>query len=158
MAVSTETNVGGLNLGPGLNLSHAAPVTSGIANRQTLTISFDRAVTGLSFWLTDIDSTLNGSGTKRDPYAGWWDRVALSGTYTQSRDALVLGSGTTADPWYFDDPNTNVGNESGGARVKVTYPGTIAAGDTITLQYWTTQSDGNQRIFLSDLSWTARGC
>ena len=49
MALSDETNVGGLGLGRGLNISHADPITAGSStnNKQTLTISFNRAVTFL---------------------------------------------------------------------------------------------------------------
>lgn len=158
LLLSDETNVGGLGLGRGLNLSHESPITEGYANRQTLTISFNRAVTGLNFWITDIDSTRSGSGTRRDPFTGWYDRVTLSGTYAQVRDTNLRGTGSSSDPWYYVDEDTNIGNESPGARVKVTYNGTIAANSPITLEYWSTLGGSNQRIFLSDMSWSAKGC
>jgi hypothetical protein len=158
LAVSSENNVGNLG-GKALNISHASPITAGYNNRQTVAISFDRAVTGLSFYLSDIDSQLTQSGGWWNPTtSGWWDRVSLSGSYTPTRDTNVRGGGTTNDPWYYNDSDTNVGNNAAGARVRVVYSGTIAANTPITLEYWSTQAGGNQRIFLTDMSWTARGC
>ena len=150
LTVSSETNVGGLG-GKALNISHSAPITANYANRQTIAISFDRDVTGLDFYITDIDS--NDSSN-----SDWWDRVSLSGSYGQTRDSKIRGTGSTTDPWYYDDDDTNIANNATGARVRVTYSGTIAANTTITFEYWTTQSGGNQRIFLTDFKWTSRGC
>jgi hypothetical protein len=163
MALSSETNVGGLGLGRGLNISHADPITAGSStnNKQTVTMSFNRAVTGLTFWITDIDSNRTNTGSNRNPvYEGWYDRVSLvgGGTFTATKDANILGTGTNADPWYYNDDDTNIGNEAAGARVKIVYSGTIAAGTTIALTYWSTLGGGNQRIFLSDFTWNAKGC
>ncbi|MDR7252147.1 hypothetical protein J2X46_001123 [Nocardioides sp. BE266] len=158
LTVSSETNVGNLG-GKALNISHSSPITAGSGNRQTVAISFNRAVTGLNFYISDIDSSLTNVGSQRNPvYSGWWDRVSLTGTYTPNRDTNLRGSGTSNDPWYYNDSDTNVGNEAAGARVKVTYSGTIAANTTITLEYWTTQAGGNQRIFLTDFGFDAKGC
>lgn len=172
MTVSTETNIGNLGTGErGLNLSHTSPITAGRDNRQELSIRFNRAVTGLAFTITDIDS--NGATTGNQTTDNWWDRVELTGTRTgtavsrgNNQGNFVIGDGTntaensaTSGPWrfYSDDVNiANVGDNS--ANLAVTYSGTIAANTPIVLTYWTAVSNGNQRIFISDFTFNARGC
>jgi hypothetical protein len=164
MTVTGDTNIGNLGAAErGLTLSHDAPAVSGRANRQEVSISFARAVTGLSFTITDIDSS---SGA-------WWDRVELSGTRTGtpvSRGGIlgnfVLGDGTVGlellaafGPWRYFDTGTNVPNTGDNrGNIAVVYPGTIAANTPILLTYWSSTAGGNQRIFLSDFNFTARGC
>lgn len=149
LTLSSEQNVGGLGLGPGLNISHADGISSGFGNRQEIAISFNRDVDGLKFAITDIDAQ---SG-------GWIDQIALGGTRTGTPVSTVQGAGTTAQPWMatvFGNRanNTNLGN------VAVEYTGTIVANTTIVLSFWnmTNGGDSNQRVFLSDFTFTAKGC
>ena len=82
----------------GLTLVHSDPITGGRTNRQTVTITFSRPVTGLAFTITDIDS----SG------GNWWDRIELSGARTATPASEVDGTGVFSDPWRFDDDDTDV--------------------------------------------------
>jgi hypothetical protein len=143
LTVPPDTNIGNLGAGErGLSISHASPITAGTTNRQIVTIGFSRAVVGLSFTITDIDSS---SGN-------WYDRVELTGVRTATPATHVIGAGTAASPWQYDDNNTNVGITNGNGNVLVTYP---AAVTSIQLDYWSTVSNGNQRIFLGDFTFTA---
>jgi hypothetical protein len=135
-------------------------VTSGRDNRQTVTFTFSRPVSGLAFKITDIDSQSRG----------WYDQVALSGSRSfqvNERTANwwgfpiklgdhVLGTGTLDNPWHYYDSNTVVGN-AGDSRgdVRVTYTEPVT---TIALDYWTTVGGSNQRIWLSDFSFTSSSC
>ncbi|CAB4937741.1 unannotated protein [freshwater metagenome] len=149
LTLSAEQNVGGLGLGPGLNVSHADGIPSGYANRQELSISFTREVTGLQFTITDIDA-LSG---------GWIDQIAVSGTRTGTPVATVQGTGATDNPWmptvYGNRPN----NASGG-NVSVAFTAPIPANTPIVISFWnmTNGGDGNQRVFLSDMTFNAKGC
>jgi hypothetical protein len=144
-------NVGGLGQGAGLNVSHQAPIPTGRANRQEVSISFDRAVTGLSFTITDIDRQTGD----------WNDRVELTGSRTYSgpniSGAGTNGPGGSNNAWRPDD-NGNAGNSSSYGNLTVTYSGTIAANTPIVLTFWNNSGSGNQRIFLSDFTFTAFGC
>lgn len=146
-------NVGGLNQGAGLNISHQSPIPTGRANRQEVSISFDRAVTGLSFTIADIDRQTGD----------WNDRVELTGSRTYS-GPNINGDGTNGTPpantnnaWRPDDQG-NQNNSSGAGNLTVTYSGTIAANTPIVMSFWNSAGDGNQRIFLSDFTFTAAGC
>jgi hypothetical protein len=157
------TNLGGLGAGErGVRLQNATS-GAGRANRQQLTVTFRRGdVAGpivnakaLSFWITDIDAITS------NPYA---DRVELSGTFNQSRDANIRGNGlnvapdnNNVGPWRNSDNDNNVAENSAGARVQVTYAVDISA---FTLVYWNNASPGIQyhRIFLSDFVFTSTGC
>lgn len=146
-------NVGGLNQGAGLNISHQAPIPTGRSNRQDISISFDRAVTGLVFTIADVDRQ---SGD-------WSDRVELTGSRTFV-GPNVSGDGTngtaptfTNSAWRPDD-NGNAGNNSGYGNVTVTYAGEIPANTAIVLSFWNNNGNGNQRVFLSDFTFTAFGC
>jgi hypothetical protein len=143
LTVPGTLNIGGLGFFErGLTLVHSDPITGGRTNRQTVTITFSRPVTGLAFTITDIDS----SG------GNWWDRIELSGVRTATPASEVDGTGVFNDPWRFDDDDTNVGNTSSRGNVGVSYAAPVS---TITLDYWSTVGGGNQRIFLSDFTFTA---
>lgn len=147
-------NVGGLNQGAGLNISHAAPIPTGRANRQEISISFDRPVTGLTFTITDVDRS-NGN---------WNDRVELTGSRTFVAAANVDGDGTNGvSPSFVNnawspDNNGNAGNTSSTGNVAVTYAGTLASNTALVMSFWNNSGDGNQRVFLSDFTFTALGC
>ena len=158
LSVSSLTDIGGLGAGEqGLKLSHAAPITSSRSNRQDVAISFSRAVTGLTFTITDIDShdeTPAGPGG-----ADWWDRVELTGTRTYSAASNINGTGVQSDAWRIDTSNTTIpdtGNSAG--NVRVTYAATIPASTPVTLTFWTFRGGGAQEIYLGDFTFTAIGC
>lgn len=153
------TNLGGLGNGElGLRLQNATS-PAGRANRQELTVTFHvgsvagaaTTVSSLNFYVTDIDAITTS------PYA---DRVELSGTYAQTRDAAIAGTGffdpTSPDPWRNTNTNINVNENSAGARVNVIYP----TAKSFLLAYWNNSAPGTQyhRIFLSDFVFTANGC
>ena len=157
------TNLGGLGAGErGVRLQNQSS-GAGRANRQQLTVTFRLGSTAgtivnakdLNFWITDIDAVTTS------PYS---DRVELSGTFNQARDANIRGAGTNAaesnnnvGPWRTSAANTNVGENATGARVHVTYTVDTSA---FTLAYWNASSPGIQyhRIFLSDFVFTSTGC
>lgn len=143
---SPVSNVGGLGQGPGLNISHQAPIPSGSANAQEVSISFDRRVVDLSFVITDIDAQ----------FGGWIDRIELTGTRTGT-GANIQGDGTSGAPWM---PTTygNADNDSGTRNLAVSYTSAIAANTPIVLKFWNWAGTTNQRIFLSDLTFDALGC
>ena len=140
------TNVGGLNQGPGLNISHATGIPSGRANRQEIQISFNRAVSGLAFVISDTDWS-NG---------GWEDRVELTGTRTATAPN-ISGAGTSTDPWRATNEG-NAGNTSNSRNIAVSFTAPVAANTPIVLTFWNNSGNSNQRIFLSDLTFTASGC
>ena len=86
--------------------------------------SFTRAVSNLTFTLTDIDST---SGD-------FLDAVQLTPGFTWSnRAAGLTGVGTSADPFRQTSADVNANNSSSGAgNVTITYPGPLT---TFTISY-----------------------
>lgn len=139
-------NVGGTG-GPGLNVSHADPIPSGSGNAQELSISFSRAVTGLKFTITDIDIS---SGD-------WNDRVELTGTRTGT-GPNIAGSGVPGDPWRASATG-NAGNGSNARNLAIEFTGpAVAANTPIAVKFYNSAGNGNQRIFLSDFTFTATGC
>lgn len=149
--VRTAQNLAGS--AKGLELHHASAITAGREHRQVVTFAFSREVTGLSFSIMDIDSDKGG----------WWDRVELSGT----RDATirrrpgrngpyVLGTGVERDEWRYHDGDTvldNSGDTRGQVEVRYTQPVSV-----IALTYWSSVGGSNQRIWLSDFSFTSSSC
>lgn len=154
LSVPATLNIGGLGANErGLRIEHAQPITAGRTNRQTITITFGRAVTGLSFTITDVDSS--NSAAANQTRNGWWDQVELSGTRDVVQPATITGLGTLAAPWKHTSANTNEATTGTGGNVKVTYPGAVSS---ITLVYWSDSAGGNQAIALSDFTFTAKGC
>ena len=148
--VRTAQNL--LGSAQGLELHHASPVSAGREHRQTVTFNFSRQVSGLTFSIKDVDSS----------QGGWWDRVELTGARTFEvaprgrRNTHILGSGVQGAPWYHHDSDTVLPN-SGDSRgtVTVTYTEPVSS---ISLVYWTSVGGSNQRIWLSNLSFTASSC
>jgi hypothetical protein len=136
----------------GLELHHASPIVAGRDHRQTVTFTFSRSVSGLTFSIKDVDSS----------QGGWWDRVELTGARKFEvaprgrRNTHILGSGVQGAPWYYYDSDTVLPN-SGDSRgtVTVTYTEPVSS---ISLVYWTSVGGSNQRIWLSDFSFTASSC
>ena len=148
--VRTAQNL--LGSAQGLELHHTSPVSAGREHRQTVTFNFSRQVSGLTFSIKDVDSS----------QGGWWDRVELTGARTfvvaprGRRNTHILGSGVQGAPWYHYDSDTVLPN-SGDSRgtVTVTYTEPVSS---ISLVYWTSVGGSNQRIWLSNLSFTASSC
>lgn len=136
----------------GLELHHASPIVAGRDYRQTVTFTFSRAVSGLSFSISDVDSSQNG----------WWDRIELSGQrkFTVAprgrRNTHILGTGVQGDPWRYYDGNTVIPN-TGDSRgtVSVTYTEAVSS---ISLVYWSSVAGSNQRIWLSNFAFTSSSC
>lgn len=162
------TNLGGLGADEkGLRLQETSP--AGSTNRQTLTVSFRTGsatgplvnVRGLSFSIVDIDAITTF------PYS---DRVVLSPTVpvtSQAKDTNIRGNGqdvaetdNNVGPWRSSQTNTNVGENTAGARVAISYPNTVADQFTsFNLAYWTNTGTGQyHRIFLSDFNFKSTGC
>lgn len=161
LTVPTTTNVG--NLGAterALNIAHDEGIVAGRDDyRQEIQISFSRAVTNLAFTITDIDSQNNS----------WSDRVELApnvSTEASPTGSEVIGRGRNEaesndnrGPFRrtANDNIDNAGDNSG--NVNVTYASRGAgAANAVTLTFWTTIGGKNQRIFLSDFTFTASTC
>lgn len=149
LTLSSEQNVGGLGLGRGLNISHADGIPSGYANRQEISIAFNREVTGLQFTITDIDAQ----------EGDWIDQIAIDGARTGTRVSTVQGAGTTNTPWMATVYGNRANNTSGG-NVSVAFTAPIPANVPVVISFWnmTNGGNGNQRVFLSDFSFDAKGC
>lgn len=150
--VRTAQNLAGSS--KGLELHHASAITAGREYRQVVTFAFSREVAGLSFSIMDIDSDRGG----------WWDRIELTGSRQatvrqrngKDKGPYVLGSGVQGDPWHYYDGDTildNSGDTRGQVDVRYTQPVSV-----IALTYWSSVGGSNQRIWLSDFSFTASSC
>lgn len=133
-------------------------------DHQIIEVTFDRAVSGLSFTITDIDFNTN-------QYA---DRVELSGSYTAKRAQegkthTVSGAGTPNDPWR-GQAGGNIDHVTDGrGNVTVTFKEPVRS---FTLKFWSAEggrttvwgqdnyvnSRGAQAIFLSNFSFRASTC
>lgn len=147
LTVPATTNIG--NLGPterGLRVAHSS-TQDNRNRRQEVTITFSRAVTGLAFTITDVDSGANS----------WWDQVELSGTrsFTIANPTAVTGAGVAGNPWRAASNNTQLANTSSSGNVSVSYPGAVTS---ITLTFWSSVSGGTQLINLSDFTFSTQGC
>ena len=154
LSVPTTLNPGGIGANErALRIEHASAITAGRANRQMIAISFTRPVTGLTFTITDVDSS--NSAANGQTRNGWWDQVELSGVRNATLASGLTGSGTQAAPWKMVSNNTNAGTNDPAGNVTVTYPGEVSS---ITLTYWSDTAGGNQAIALSDFVFSAKGC
>jgi hypothetical protein len=149
LTVPTATNIGNLGAGErGLLLEQTMTRDqTSRNNNQTVTMTFSRPVTGLTFTITDIDSA-TGS---------YWDRIELSGSPQSSFPApsTVTGAGSVTSPWRQPSDNTPTASTSGAGNVLVTYPGTVS---TLTMVYWNADGSGNQLVMLGDFAFSAKGC
>lgn len=154
LTVPPDTNVGGAGTGQRALMLRHLNHGEGRTYRQVLTISFARAVTGLSFRISDIDS-LNNT---------FYDRVELTGTREGVRTG-VRGRGleetennNSRGPWRSTSDSDNADTNTAERIVDVTYSGTIAANTPITLTYWSARAGSEQYIFLGDFTFTAKNC
>lgn len=140
----------------GLTMMQRAQGTSFSGTRsghfQTFTLKFNRAVWGLKYTVTDIDSS-NGQ---------YQDRIFVSGAPAVTKYADVIGGGTSTDPFAprVLDRNQNPQTDDEG-NATVDY-GTYS-GDTYTITYWNDQSgnlssNGLQGVFISGLSFSSETC
>ena len=120
---------------------------------QTLTMSFSRAVTNLTFTVFDIDNLIGG----------WGDRLVFSPaptTVTTTNAAwspttsTVTGAGTSASPLRNTSTNTNFADTSSLGNVLLTFAGPVT---TLTLTYTNAVNSGggNMRVGISPISFCA---
>lgn len=120
------------------------------ANSQTVTFTFSKPVTGLSFTIADIDSAA------RD----FRDQVTVSGVVvsTPTDSLYVQSSGGTATSI---STNSRIDDASDAGNVKFTVSGTVTS---ITITYYNTTSasdpwiDGDQGVYISPLAFTYNPC
>jgi hypothetical protein len=151
------TRLGGIPGMRGVRFQHASS-TAGRSNRQEIVVSFRSGstagplvnVTGLSFYVTDIDAITTS------PYSDRVEIVPNLPAASQTKDAAINGLGTQASPWLTSSLNTNVGENSSGARVSLAFPSPISQ---FSLTYWNA-SGGAQyhRIFLTDFLFEVPSC
>lgn len=146
-----QNPVGGLNT-YGLVLAQRLNngANTGAIGRYTFT--FSKPVTGLTFTLTDIDSTTGD----------FWDAVWLTSGFTSSnRSAGMTGDGTQGNPFRQSNGNTAVNNASGNnGNVTISYPGTIS---TFTLSYSNRvtgqlTADPDQVVTIANFSFAFQPC
>lgn len=163
--VVTDHQVGGLGT-TGLELYQAnstGQARSREADRfldaQTLQVQFDRAVSNLSFTITDIDANPGQFG----------DRVSITGPeYRVTKPTSVTGTGRDTSPW--SGPAQNISHKTDRAgSVTVTFTQPVQA---FSLRFWNasaginywykarvlTPANGAQAIFLSNMTFTASTC
>jgi hypothetical protein len=125
-----------------------------IGNRIEVTVTFDTAVTGLTFSLGDIDQSNDFTDAVALSAVGG----TLSGTKVDS--TYLIGSGTTGSPWTPTLANGTVSgalsDASNRGNVTVTSTGSITS---FTIIYWNRHTaDGTdttrQRIYLGNLTYT----
>jgi hypothetical protein len=114
--------------------------------------SFSRAVSNLSFTLTDIDSTTGD----------FWDSVWLTPGFAVSNPAAGLqGDGSAGKPLKQKTGNSGVDNASGGAgNVTITYAGPISS---FTVNYSNAQTgsftaDPDQVVTIANFAFDYRPC
>ena len=93
-------------------------------------------VSGLNFYITDIDAITTS------PYSDRVEVVPNLAAANQAKDAAITGLGTFASPWATTVPNSNVNENSAGARVSLAFP--IPAMSQFTLTYW--NDEGGSRF------------
>lgn len=153
-------NVGALGH-PGLTLLQRVNNNNSLGNssaarrqhHQTMTFTFSRPVSNLSFTVTDIDQS-NGQ---------YHDRVEVAPAPAQtSQPSTVLGQGTTANPWRASANGNHDASTSPAGNAQVVRLSNAAL-STFTITFWSDQSgtltsQGIQGIFVSDLTFTASSC
>ncbi|MCG7423100.1 hypothetical protein MHY29_09775 [Micrococcus sp. ACRRV] len=127
------------------------------ANKTITTFTFDRPVTSLTFSITDIDSAVND----------FVDGVAVSSPtpFTTSKanatTAGLQGAGTLADPWRPNRFDNSISNSSTNGNGTVSFTSQVTS---FEIHYWNQTAasyasvDGDQKIFISNLSLTYNAC
>lgn len=116
------------------------------------TFTFTKPVTGLTFTLTDIDSTTGD----------FWDSVWLTPGFTYTgRGSTMTGVGTSGDPFRQANGNTAVNNTTdGNGNVTISYAGTISS---FTVNYSNRQTgtmtaDPDQVVTIANISFAFQPC
>lgn len=153
------TSLGGRAGERGIMLYHASS-TAGRDNRQEITITFGRAVRGLQFWITDIDTITSPAYSDRVEVVGY-NASNVVVPFGSTNDG-VTGAGSETNPW-LRAGDSNVNENSAGAQTFVNFtaasPTTATDVKSIKVTYWN-NAGGTQyhRVFLGDLGFTALGC
>ncbi len=113
---------------------------------QNVTFTFSAPVSNVVFTFYDIDNLVGG----------WGDRILMLTTgYTSTIPAgsTVIGNGTAGNLFRNSLLNTNFGDTDNRGNLTLTYAGPITS---FAFRYTNAVSTGgaNQRIGLSDMSWT----
>lgn len=156
LRVLSTTGIGGL-VPSQQGLALRSTGSGGINNTQTVTVTFSRAVTGVSFSVVDLDRAANFN-----------DRVSLNPAPTSYTRALTVGGvgAYAADPLannnagafrYTGLNGTGLDDTSPDGVVTINYAGG-ASFTSFQIVYWSTQAPGPQGVLLSDFTFTARGC
>ena len=147
------TSLGGRAGERGIMVYHSAS-SAGRGNRQEVTITFGRAVRGLQFWITDIDTITLPAYSDRVELIGYSSSAAVV-PFASTNDG-VTGAGSEGSAW-LRAADSNVSENAAGAQTFVNFG--AADVKSMKLTYWNA-TGGTQfhRIFLGDLSFTAMGC
>lgn len=122
----------------GLQLQQNGGVTG-----QTITFTFSRAVTDLTFTVADIDS----AGT------GYYDAVSFSlAPTTIVNGAAVKGAGTKASPLQAINANQQVNSSTLANRSTVTFSGPLT---TFSMTFSSATGTTAQQIFLTQMRFTS---
>lgn len=136
------SNLGGLGV-TGLQLQQSGGSAT-YGSRQTVTFSFDRPVSNLSFYIVDLDRT-----------GSYFDHVALSGKPTITLVGAVTGTGTTTDGLRTTLAAADLSPNNGRGNAKVTYTSTLTS---FTADFWSASGTGGQQVFITGFTFTAAGC
>ncbi len=156
LTISSEPNVGGLGQGKGLYIRHESPISGERTRRQQIVVTFGRPVRGLQFSITDIDSTF-------DQY---WDRVELtaltptgtSAAFTPTLSANMSGTGAGSSTAFRQNSSDRTFDaDEGGGNVKIAFDSSVSV-SSMTIQFWSATAGGQQAIYLSDFTFSAKAC
>lgn len=118
---------------------------SGATTGQTVTFTFSKPVSNLTFSVADLDN----SGTL------YQDRVSFSPAPTSSvLGANVAGVGSSADPLRGTGTSA-VNSDVTASWAKVSFAGPLT---TLTMTFRSQQGTSPQQIFITAMSFTAAGC
>ena len=122
------------------------------AHQSVTTFTFSEPVSDLRFTIMDIDGGAND----------FLDTVSLtsSSRYSSVISASLIGTGTSANPWR-PRSTTPVNNDTAGAEASVTFLEPVTSFTLIygnALSASTQQTDGDQKIFITDLTLTYNAC
>lgn len=134
------------------------------ANKSITTFTFDRPVSGLTFTITDIDSTtsdfVDAVGIESaSPFRATKVNESWEGEYPYQGG--VQGTGTLADPLRANGWNTMVPESETRGNATIAFTQDVTS---FRLHYWNQTAasdpyiDGDQRVFLSNFQMTYNAC
>lgn len=150
----TNLNVGGTGQrGFAICQQYPPDTPSNPGGSQTVTFTFNRTISGLSFKITDIDS---GGGAFKDTVSISSPTATFTGGIVNT--SALAGSGTAADPWTPTSNSAGVNDGSGTAgNVNVSTTGSLTQFTIVyrnTAPSWSLTSLHVQYIWLTDLNFT----